>query len=184
MSVVGVAALDQQRDAAARRSCVGGVPDREFVVVSRRPREHDRCWRGGGQGMADHTENGFLDTLGYLVEVVHPRSMKRHIGSDDQSGGERLAGLERVASFCHSHDAFPGKCVIELTKNRLKVGHWLSPKKIAKSRLQLQSGTDLFYGQLLSLRSLASGAAARDSSFEPCDEVVDERLIEPGSGLL
>jgi hypothetical protein len=50
--------------------------------------------------------------------------LKRHIASNDQAGNERPAWRKRIASFCQPRDVFRGKCVIELTKNCLKVGHW------------------------------------------------------------
>jgi hypothetical protein len=73
--------------------------------------------------MPDHAENGSLETFGHQIEISLPMRMKRHLGSNDQAGSEGLAVLERFALFRQFRDVVPGKRMVEMTKNRLKVRH-------------------------------------------------------------
>src|SRR5438445_1219325 len=95
MLVVGITALDQHRDPAARRARVRRLPDRKLVVISRRPGKRDRRRRSRPQGLIDGRTNGFLQGAGDLPKILDPISMQRHRGVDDDTTSELMSLTKR-----------------------------------------------------------------------------------------
>src|SRR5262252_3196599 len=123
MSVAGIAALHQDRDAALGRGRIRRVPDRELIVIARSPGKDDGGRRLRRQRVIDGGSQHFLEAARQLSKVLDPKGMKTGAFLDDNALRQRPSRREQFAFRGYLPDIIPAESGVKIRRNALKRSH-------------------------------------------------------------